>query len=85
MVIQDGAELAGADLRTEVESALAAKRLLTPLLQRLANPTLAEQAAVLGAFQQDLLDDPDMALQVAEAIARRRNRGGTKVAKSLKF
>ena len=72
-VVEGGAEIAGADLRATVDAALSAKNLMTPLLQRLSNPTLVEQAAVLGAFKPELLDDPDMALQVAEAIARRLN------------
>jgi DNA gyrase subunit B len=32
---------------------------------------VAEQAAILGAFNQDLLSDPDTARQVADVIARR--------------
>jgi DNA gyrase subunit B len=71
LTVQDGAEIAGADLRAVVDEALDAKRLMMPLLQRLSNPAVAEQAAVLGAFRQELLDDTQTALQVAEAIARR--------------
>ena len=71
LVVQDGAEIGGVELRSVAEDAFTAKRLLTPLLQRLSNPMVAEQAAVLGAFHQELLQDPVLAGQVAEAIARR--------------
>jgi DNA gyrase subunit B len=71
LVIGDGAEIGGAELRSKAEEAFTAKRLLMPLLQRLSNPMVAEQAAVLGAFRQELLGDPALAGQVAAAIARR--------------
>ncbi len=71
LTIRDGAEIAAAELRAVVDEARAAKRLMMPLLRRLSNPAVAEQAAVLGAFHQELLDDTRTALQVAEAIARR--------------
>jgi DNA gyrase subunit B len=71
LVLGDGAEIGGAELRGKAEEAFIAKRLLTPLLKRLSNPMVAEQAAVLGAFRQELLGDPVMADQVAAAIARR--------------
>ena len=71
LVRGDGAEIGGAELRGYAEKAFTAKRLLTPLLQRLSNPMVAEQAAVLGAFRQELLGDQVLAGQVANAIARR--------------
>ena len=71
LVVQEGAEVGGRELRGVVEKAFNAKRLLTPLLKRLSNPMVAEQAAVLGAFRHELLEQADMARQVAEAIARR--------------
>jgi DNA gyrase subunit B len=71
LVIQDGAEVAGAELREVVDNALNSKRLLQPVLQKLSNPMVAEQAAILGAFNPALLETPETEAQIAEAIARR--------------
>ena len=71
LVIQDGAEIAGPDLRATVETALQAKNTMQPILQKLSNPMVAEQAAILGAFNSELLGSETMESQVAEAIARR--------------
>ena len=71
--ISEGARIAGADLRDTVDQALAAKRLMMPLIRRLSNTEVAEQAAILGAFKPDLLASPEQAEQVADAIARRLN------------
>ena len=70
---QGGAPIVGNELREIVGLALQAKRLMRPLLQRLSNADLAEQAAILGAFKPELLAQPDQALDVARAIARRLN------------
>ena len=69
--LHDGAERAGADLKQIVERARRAKALMTPLLQHLGNPDVIEQAAILGAFNPDLLGEREKALQVADFIARR--------------
>ena len=69
--LHDGEQIAAADLRATVDQALTAKRLLTPLLQRLSNTHVAEQAAILGAFNAELLASDEQAGQVAEALARR--------------
>ncbi|MFL2668782.1 MAG: DNA topoisomerase (ATP-hydrolyzing) subunit B [Alphaproteobacteria bacterium] len=71
LVIQDGAEVASADLRDTVETAMRAKRLMQPILQKLSNPMVAEQAAILGAFNPELLESEEVESQIAEAIARR--------------
>ena len=71
LALHDGAERAGNDLRSVAAEAFVAKRLMTPLLQRLSNTTVAEQAAILGAFNQELLADAAQAVEVAQAIARR--------------
>ena len=71
LLIQDGAEVASADLRDTVETAMRAKRLMQPILQKLSNPMVAEQAAIIGAFNAELLESEEMERQIAEAIARR--------------
>ena len=68
--LHSGGQVAGEDLRERVEQALRAKRLMTPMMQRLANTDVAEQAAILGAFHPELLED-GQAEEVAAAIARR--------------
>ena len=68
--LHGGAQVAGSDLRERVDQALRARRLMTPILQRLGNIDVAEQAAILGAFHPELLED-GQAEAVAAAIARR--------------
>ncbi|MCY4551978.1 MAG: DNA topoisomerase (ATP-hydrolyzing) subunit B [Defluviicoccus sp.] len=68
--LHSGGQVAGEDLSERVEQALRAKRLMTPMMQRLANTDVAEQAAILGAFHPELLED-GQAEEVAAAIARR--------------
>ncbi len=69
--LHDGSRIAGADLRARVEQALAAKRLLTPIMQRVSNVDVAEQAAILGAFDQKRLEEEDRADDIVKAIAQR--------------
>jgi DNA gyrase subunit B len=71
LTIQDGAQIGGGELREVVEEALLAKRLMQPILQKLSNPMVAEQTAILGAFNPELLNSEEMKAQIAEAIARR--------------
>jgi DNA gyrase subunit B len=71
LVVQDGVQIAGAELRQVVEDALTSKRLMQPVLQKLSNAMVAEQAAILGAFNPVLLESEETETQIAEAIARR--------------
>ena len=71
LIIQDGAEVAGVELREVVEDALRSKRLMRPVLQKLSNAMVAEQTAILGAFNPALLESEETEAQIAEAIARR--------------
>ena len=71
LIVQDNAEIAGADLRDTVESAMRLKRLMTPILQKISNAMVLEQAAILGAFNPELLESEELEAQIAEAIARR--------------
>ena len=71
LVIQDGAEVAGAELREVVENALKTKKLMQSVLQKLSNSMVAEQAVILGAFNPALLESEETEAQIAEAIARR--------------
>lgn len=69
--ISDGAQIAGEDLYDRVKQAQQAKRLLEPMSSKLTNAEVAEQAAVLGAFNQILLDSGEQSQLVADALARR--------------
>ena len=69
--ISDGAQVAGRDLYDRVKQGQRAKRLLQPMYAKLTNEEVAEQAAVLGAFNQVLLDSEEQSQLVAEALARR--------------
>ena len=71
--LSDGTERAGSDLRALVREALSARRLMQPLMRKLSNTDVVEQAAILGAFKTDLLAQAEQARQIAEAIARRLN------------
>ena len=71
LTISDGARIAGADLYDRVKQAQRARRLLQPMAARLSNAEVAEQAAVLGAFNQILLESSDQSQAVADALARR--------------
>ena len=66
----DGSQIAGAHLRTLVEEARTVKTLLGRLGRRV--PTrVAEQAAVLGALNPQILSDGDRARETASFIAKR--------------
>jgi DNA gyrase subunit B len=69
--VGEGAEIAGADLQETVREAFRARDLMKPILQKLSNPMVAEQAAILGTFNQSLFRGGVTAGQVAEALARR--------------
>ena len=71
LTISDGAQIAGQDLYDRVKQAQLAKRLLEPMSSKLTNAEVAEQAAVLGAFNQILLDSEEQSQLVADALARR--------------
>ncbi len=71
LTLADGTQLGGQDLRSVVREALTARRLMQPLIRKLSNTEVVEQAAILGAFRADLLAQTGQADQAAGAIARR--------------
>lgn len=71
LTISDGAQIAGEDLYDRVKQAQRAKRLLEPMSDKLTNAEVAEQSAVLGAFNQILLDSQEQSQLVVDALARR--------------
>ena len=69
--LYDGGQIAAGDLYERVKQGQRAKQLLRPLSAKLTNAEVAEQAAVLGAFNQELLESGEQSQLVAEALARR--------------
>jgi DNA gyrase subunit B len=70
LVLADGTERAGADLRTIVEEALAIRSALEALHSRYPK-ALIEQAAIAGVLNPEVLASPEQAANAAAYIARR--------------
>ena len=70
LVLADGTERAGADLRGIVEEALAVRAALDALHARYPRP-LIEQAAIAGVLNPEVLSSPEQAANAAAYIARR--------------
>ena len=67
--MSDGTQRSGADLRSLVETAVTARRLITPLTVHLPNSSVVEQAAIAGALNPELVADTDRAGEAVQAIA----------------
>jgi len=70
LVLHDGNQIAGDDLRNLIEEARGIKGLLSELARR-APLNLVEQAAISGALASKVLDDPAHAEEVADYVAKR--------------
>jgi DNA gyrase subunit B len=70
LVLADGTERAGADLRAIVEEALSIRSALDALHSRYPRP-LIEQAAIAGVLNPEVLSSPARAADAAGYIARR--------------
>ena len=70
LVLADGTERAGADLRAIVEEALSVRAALDALHSRYPRP-LIEQAAIAGVLNPEVLASPAQASDAAAYIARR--------------
>ena len=69
--LHDGRRIAALDLRARLVQARTAKRLLTPIMRRVSSVDVAEQAAILGAFDQKKIAEEGRAGDIVNAIARR--------------
>jgi DNA gyrase subunit B len=67
----DGEQVAGADLRRLVEQANTARGLIQPLVKKVGNATVVEQAAIAGALNPEIIPDQTRAAEAARYIARR--------------
>jgi DNA gyrase subunit B len=71
LVLGDGSRVAGQDLRRTVDIARNVKHWLEPLERKAGNMQVVEQAAIAGALDPELLDDPAAAAEVAAQVAAR--------------
>ncbi|MGH6948947.1 MAG: DNA topoisomerase (ATP-hydrolyzing) subunit B [Kiloniellales bacterium] len=69
----DGSQVAGEHLREMVEHAVHAKHLMEPLVRKVGDWAVVEQAAIAGALNPDLITDAKRATEAADYIARRLN------------
>ena len=67
----DAGQIAGEHLTELVEQAVRAKHLMEPLLRKVGNAEVVEQAAIAGALNPDVVSDEARAAQAAEYIAKR--------------
>ena len=71
LVLDDGAQVAGQDLRRTVDIARNVRHWLEPLERKVGSMQVVEQAAIAGALDPELLDDPEKAAEVVVEVARR--------------
>ncbi len=71
LTLADGTQRAGADLRAVVETARTVKHLVEPLVRKVGNPALVEQAVIAGVLNPTLLAEPEKAAEAAAYVARR--------------
>ena len=67
----DGAQIAGQHLRNLVELAVRAKHLMEPLVRKIGNPDIVEQAAIAGVLNPEIIPDGQRAAEAARYIATR--------------
>ncbi|MFQ5984074.1 MAG: DNA topoisomerase (ATP-hydrolyzing) subunit B [Alphaproteobacteria bacterium] len=73
LILHDGSQHAGAELRNLIHHAREAGRLLKAVARKVSL-AVVEQLAVAGALRASLLSDPDKAREIATYIAKRLDR-----------
>jgi DNA gyrase subunit B len=71
LILHDGNQIGGADLRHLVERANLCRIYLQPLIRKVGSADVAEQAAIAGALNPELIPDRERRGQAADYIARR--------------
>ncbi len=71
LVLPDEGQMAGEDLRRLVQRALRARHLMEPLIRKVGNADVVEQAAIAGVLSPDILSDDAQAREAAAYIATR--------------
>jgi DNA gyrase subunit B len=72
----DGGQRGGNDLRALLEQARVQRRWLLPLVAKVGNLDVVEQAAIAGALAAGIVADPTRAIEAAHRTADRLNRLG---------
>jgi DNA gyrase subunit B len=67
----DGSQVAGADLRRLMEQAAQAQANMQPLIRKVGNAQVVEQAAIAGALNPEIISDQARAAEAATYIAKR--------------
>ena len=71
LTLQEEGQMAGEDLRQLVERSVRAKHLTEPLIRKVGNADVVEQAAIAGALSDEILSDETQAAQAAQYISAR--------------
>ena len=71
--VEGGAQVAGADLRALVKTAVQAKHLMEPLVRRVGNADVVAQTLIAGALNPEIIAEPERAAEAAAYVARRLN------------
>ena len=71
LVLADDTEVAGEDLFSVVEESRAAAHLMEPLIRKVGDKNVVEQAAIAGALNPDVLINPTQTADAAAYIAQR--------------
>jgi DNA gyrase subunit B len=69
--LADGSQVAGADLRRLMEQAAQAQANMQPLIRKVGNAQVVEQAAIAGALNPEIIADQTRATEAAAYIAKR--------------
>jgi DNA gyrase subunit B len=71
LTLGDGTQIAGEDLRKQVEQASLCRFYMQPLIRKVGSAEVVEQAAIAGALNPEIIPDRERARQAADYIARR--------------
>ena len=71
LTLPDEGQMAGEDLRHLVERAVRARHFMEPLIRKVGNADVVEQAAIAGVLSPDILGDDAQAAAAAQYIATR--------------
>jgi DNA gyrase subunit B len=74
LTLGDGSQVAGADLRDQVQQAVQIKAAVATLARKKGRPEIIEQAGIAGVFRPNIFADPVAANRVASNAAERLDR-----------